>query len=153
MEKIIKDTEIEKLPSNGVVLAGGCFDTIHPGHTKFLQLSKKQGKMLVILLESDISIRKLKGEDRPMNKQFTRAKNLSKLPFVDFIILLSMPTSSDYYYNLVKSICPDIIAVTSDDPLMEVKKEQASLVGGKVVVVMNRDKKYSTTIRLKESKL
>lgn len=145
MAKIIKDTEIEKLKQNGIILVGGCFDVIHKGHIKFLQLSKAQGKKLVVLLESDENISRIKGKDRPLNNQIIRAKNLSKLGFVDFIILLNTPKSSDYYYNLVKSLEPDIIAVTKGDAYLEDKKKQAELVGGRVVEVIKRDQRYSTT--------
>lgn len=145
MAQIIKDSEIDKLKQKGIVLTGGCFDAIHPGHIKFLQLSKKQGEKLVVLLESDENIKKLKGENRPLNNQVIRAENLSKIKEVDNIILLVTPKSSDYYYNLVKKLEPAIIAVTEGDAYILDKKKQAELVGGKVVEVMKRDKKYSTS--------
>lgn len=145
MTKILKDNEIDKIEKNKLVLAGGCFDVIHQAHIEFLEKSKSEGKILVLLLESDENIKRIKGNDRPLNNQLVRAENLSKLNIVDYIILLNMPDSSQYYYNLVKSIHPDIIAVTSNDPLLSIKKEQAEMVGGKVVVVMKRDENYSTT--------
>lgn len=145
MTKILKDNEIDKIEKNKLVLAGGCFDVIHQAHIEFLEKSKSEGKILVLLLESDENIKRIKGNDRPLNNQLVRAENLSKLNIVDYIILLNMPDSSHYYYNLVKSIHPDIIAVTSNDSLLEIKKEQAEMVGGRVVVVMDRDENYSTT--------
>jgi cytidyltransferase-like protein len=145
MNKILKDTNLDKLKDKNSVLVGGCFDILHPAHQEFLKLSKKEGKILIVLLESDENITKLKGAGRPVNNQTTRAKNLSKLTEVDFIILLKTPTSSQYYYNLVKLIRPAIIAVTKNDPLLNIKKDQASIVGGKVVEVMERDPKHSST--------
>ena len=146
MNIILDDDSLLPFPSKGVVLVGGCFDIIHAAHIKFLRLSKEQGKILVVLLESDANIRKLKGKNRPLNNQNTRAENLSKIEYVDYIILLKKPTSSDYYYNLVKLIQPDIIAVTSGDPLISVKKIQAEEVSGRVVEVMTRDKNHSSTL-------
>lgn len=149
MNKIYQDSEIKRIKLEKIVLAGGCFDVLHPAHIEFLKLAKKQGNYLVIFLESDNNIRKLKGENRPLNNQITRAQNLSNIEEVDAIILLNNPTSSDYYYNLVKLLEPDIIAVTVGDPLLNVKKEQAEIVGGKVVEVMERDSKHSSTQLIK----
>ncbi len=145
MKKIITDHELANFKAEGIVLVGGCFDIIHPAHLKFLELSKKQGKNLVVLLESDERIKQLKGEKRPVNNQYVRAQNLTNLPFVDYVVLLSPPPSSEYYYNLVKSLEPDIIAVTSGDPLIAIKNEQAKMVSAKVVEVMKRDTRHSST--------
>lgn len=150
MRKIVEDIEISNLKTKGVVLVGGCFDIIHKGHHKFLELSKKQGDTLIVLLESDERIRQLKGEKRPVNSQDERAKNLSKLDSVDFVVLLKSPTSPQYYYNLVKSLEPDIIAVTSGDPLLSVKKDQAKMVSAKVIEVMKRDTRHSSTSLIKK---
>lgn len=145
MSKIILDTDAAEASMEDTVLVGGCFDVLHPGHIKFLNLSKKLGKNLVVLLESDINIRNLKGKNRPMNTQSVRAENLSNNSAVDYIILLKKPDSSQYYYNLVKSVHPGIIAVTEGDPLLLVKKDQARLVSGQVVSVMKRNENYSST--------
>lgn len=145
MTKILTDSNFADIPKEGVVLAGGCFDVIHLAHIKFLKLAKEKGQFLVLLLESDENIRQMKGKDRPVNNQITRAENLSKLETVDYIILLKKPTSSNYYENIVKSIQPDIIAVTKGDPMLSVKKLQAEEVNGKVIEVMERNKEFSST--------
>lgn len=145
MTKILTDSNFVDIPKEGVVLAGGCFDVIHLAHIKFLKLAKEKGQFLVLLLESDENIRQMKGKDRPVNNQITRAENLSKLETVDYIILLKKPTSSNYYENIVKSIQPDIIAVTKGDPMLSVKKLQAEEVNGKVIEVMERNKEFSST--------
>ncbi len=145
MTKIFNDDDLSSIPKEGVVLAGGCFDIIHAAHNKFLKLSKQKGQFLALLLESDENIKQMKGKNRPVNSQITRAKNLSKLGSVDYIILLKKPTSSNYYENIVKSIQPDIIAVTKEDPLLSTKKLQAEMVGGNVVEVMERNKEFSST--------
>lgn len=145
MTKILTDSNFADIPKEGVVLAGGCFDVIHLAHIKFLKLAKEKGQFLVLLLESDENIRQMKGKYRPVNNQITRAENLSKLETVDYIILLKKPTSSNYYENIVKSIQPDIIAVTKGDPMLSVKKLQAEEVNGKVIEVMERNKEFSST--------
>lgn len=146
MAIIIKDTEIGNIDKDkNVVLVGGCFDILHPAHIEFLKRAKEKGDVLVVLLESDENVKKLKGENRPMHKQRERAENLSLIESVDVIVMLSFPDSPNYYYNLVNLLHPDIIAVTKGDPLLEVKKDQANMVGGKVAEVMERIEKHSST--------
>ena len=144
MAKVIKDTDVVQLPPKSV-LAGGCFDVLHPAHEEFLKKAKEHGNNLCILLESDSNIKKLKGTHRPLNNQSIRAKNLSNMGIVDIIILLNNPNSSQYYYNLVKLLRPAIIAVTAGDTLLDVKMAQAESVGGKVVEVMKRNTLHSST--------
>lgn len=134
-----------KTRSKTIVLVGGCFDVIHEAHIEFLKKAKMQGDILVLLLESDENIRKMKGENRPVNNFIKRANNLESLVIVDYIIRLSSKVSDSYYFNLTKLIQPDIIALTKGDPLTEKKKQQAIEVGGQIREVMERDKKYSST--------
>lgn len=150
MKKLIDENKLSKIKTNGIVLVGGCFDIIHPAHLTFLELSKSLGNKLIVLLESDERIKQLKGEGRPVNKQLVRGKNLANLPFVDYVVNLKSQTSPEYYYNLVKLIEPDIIAVTSGDPLLSVKQDQAKKVSGKVVEVMKRDSRHSSTELIKK---
>lgn len=145
MNKIINDQQISSINVENIVLVGGSFDILHPGHIKFLTKAKHLGSTLMVLLESDERIRQLKGENRPVNNLRTRAKNLANLDIVDYVILLSPKTSNNYYYELVKQVKPAIIAVTKGDPLLDIKKDQAQMVKGKVVEVMERNTRYSTT--------
>lgn len=148
---IISDENIEPLVKtlkqrgNKIVLVGGCFDVLHDAHTVFLEKAKQQGDVLVLLLESDENIKRLKGKDRPVNNIEKRALALEALVFIDLIVKLPSKVSDDYYMNLTKLISPDIIAITKNDPLTFIKKVQAERVGGKVVEVMERDENFSST--------
>lgn len=128
-----------------VVLTGGCFDVLHDAHIRFLTGAKKEGDILILLLESDGNIQKLKGKERPVNNFIKRANTLEGLGFIDLIIELSPNVSDEYYYNLTKLIQPDIIALTKGDPLIENKEKQAKEVGGEIRIIMERDEKYSST--------
>ena len=128
-----------------VVLTGGCFDILHDAHIRFLTGAKKEGDILILLLESDANIQKLKGSDRPVNNFIKRANTLEGLGFIDLIVELSPNVSDKYYYNLTKLIQPDIIALTKGDPLTENKEKQAKEVGGEIRIIMERDEKYSST--------
>jgi len=126
-------------------LVGGCFDIVHLGHLRFLEKAKKQGDILVILLESDENIKKIKGKNRPINNQSNRAEFLTKLKMVDYIIKLPMMKNDEEYLNLVKKIKPKIIAVSEDDKNIVQKRGQARLVGAKLIKVIDLVKQQSTT--------
>lgn len=114
------------------VLVGGCFDLIHFGHTVFLEKSKGLGDYLVVALESDENVTKLKGKGRPFHSQAQRAKMLESLTFVDEVIKLPTMKSDTDYERLVKKVKPAIIAVTKGDPLLEKKRSHAAKVDAKV---------------------
>jgi len=117
------------------ILIGGCFDLIHIGHIYFLEEAKKLGDKLVVLLESDETIKRLKGEHRPIHTQKERKKMLESIKFVDEVISIPPLKTDKEYYNLVQKINPDIIAITEGDPILEKKQEQAKLIGARAVVV------------------
>jgi len=128
-----------------IVLVGGCFDILHPGHLQFLEKANKEGDILIVALESDRKVHELKGEGRPVNSQIKRAEALAKLSSVDIVLLLPYLKDNKDYFQLVKDIKPDIIAVTSLDPKMKLKEKQAKAVGGKLKIVTQRLKEYSTS--------
>ena len=133
-----------------VVLAGGCFDILHPGHIEFLQKAKRLGDTLIILLESDENVKNLKGEKRPINNLKIRTENLFTTGCVNIVVPLDSEVSDNYYEKIVNSISPDIIAITKGDPLTEVKTKQAKMAGGKVEIIMERNPKHSTTLLIKK---
>lgn len=145
IEKALRSVKKYKATGKKIVLAGGCFDILHIGHIAFLEKSKNSGDFLVLLLESDESIKLLKGKNRPLNSQKNRAAVLSAIKFVDLVVLLPGVFKTPDYYKLVNSIKPDIIAVTSNDPNLSVKKLQAKESGGVLKVVLKKIPEHSTT--------
>lgn len=128
-----------------IVLAGGFFDILHEGHIKFLENSKKYGDYLFVLLEDDDKARQIKGPKRPINSQKDRAKILSSLRSVNYVILLKNMTTNDQYDKLIIQMMPSIIATTYNDPYIDHKKRQAKLTNGKVIYVIRRIYNHSTT--------
>jgi FAD synthetase len=112
-----------------IVLVGGCFDILHIGHVRFLSEARAMGDYLVVLLENDKSVKKLKGKNRPVFTQKERAEMLSFLSSVDLVVLLPAMENDNDYLSLVKKIKPDIVAVTEGDPRIEKKSWQAKKVG------------------------
>jgi len=128
-----------------IVLVGGCFDVLHLGHVVFLEKAKKLGDKLVVLLESDESIKKEKGNNRPINNQENRAKMLMSLKVVDEVIKLPEMKTDEEYVALIKKISPSIIAITDGDKRILQKREQAKIVGAKLVVVTKLIPQQSTS--------
>lgn len=132
-EKKLKNTEelssiIDDLrkKQKKIVWTNGCFDILHPGHTKYLSKAKEQGDYLIVGLNSDESVRKLKGEGRPIYNQNQRAEVLSSLSCVDFIIIYSEPTSKDY----LSMFKPDIFAKGGDYTMETINLEERKIVEG-----------------------
>lgn len=127
-----------------IVLVGGCFDILHPGHVFFLKEAKKAGDILIVLLESDKKVRELKGLNRPVQTQKDRAKVLSALRYVDRVICLPFIEHEFQYDQLIAKIKPDIIALTRGYP-NHYHKRTADLVGAKLKYVTGVVGRYSTT--------
>jgi len=127
-----------------IVLVGGCFDLIHFGHIQFLEKAKAQGGMLFVLLESDASIKRLKGVDRPIHNQIQRAHMLASLQMVDYVILLP-PLESKEYDDIIGTLKPDILATTEGDPDRSHKERQAKKTHAQVIDVVKRNDEFSTS--------
>lgn len=106
----ILDTFREDNKDKKIVFTNGCFDILHIGHLRYMEEASKLGDILVIGLNSDKSVRRLKGPDRPINNQNDRAELLSALEFVDYVIIFEEDTP----YELIKKIQPDILVKGGD---------------------------------------
>lgn len=105
-------TIVKKLKSGGrqIVFTNGCFDILHRGHAEYLAEAKKLGDVLIVGLNSDASVRKIKGPKRPLNKEKDRAIVLSALEVVDYVVVFGDGTP----YNLIKAIKPDVLVKGGD---------------------------------------
>nr|WP_237673233.1 D-glycero-beta-D-manno-heptose-7-phosphate kinase [Halarcobacter bivalviorum] len=108
--------EIEKislrLKNQGkkVVFTNGCFDILHRGHVSYLNVAKSFGDVLILGLNSDASVKRLKGEDRPINNEEDRAYILSALECIDYVVIFDEDTP----YELIKVVEPDILVKGAD---------------------------------------
>ncbi|RKY34983.1 MAG: D-glycero-beta-D-manno-heptose 1-phosphate adenylyltransferase, partial [Candidatus Duberdicusella sinuisediminis] len=114
--KVIKVSKLASLvktlkkKKKKIVFTNGCFDLIHPGHIKLLSSAKKYGEVLILGLNSDSSIRKIKGEKRPIFKEKERIEILSAITYIDYIVVFKEETP----FKLIKIIKPDVLVKGGD---------------------------------------
>ncbi len=118
-----------------IVLVGGCFDILHYGHIDFLTRAAALGDRLVVALESDENVRRLKNDKRPIHPQQWRKDMLSALRVVNEVIALGPMKTDQDYRTLVARVRPAVIAVTQGDPMIEKKREHAASIGARVVAI------------------
>lgn len=118
-----------------MVLTGGCFDLLHFGHITLLEEAKKQGDILVVLLESDKRIQELKGSSRPLHSQKDRAYMLMALKSVDYVVCLPDIMTDEDYDLVTKKLQPAIIATTRGSEAMAYIEKQAKEIGASVFLV------------------
>lgn len=126
------DEHRETLQQQQMVFTNGCFDIIHRGHVSYLAQARQLGDLLVVGLNSDASVRRLKGPSRPVNDEASRALVLASLEMVDYVVVFDEDTP----YNLIKKTQPDVLVKGGDYTLDNIVG--ADLVmqrGGKVLTI------------------
>ncbi len=129
-----------------IVLATGVFDLFHAEHQLFLTKAKRIGNFLIVGIESDQRVRQLKGPQRPKQPQHQRLQQVLDHPSVDTAFILPSHFSSPKdHSNLIQTISPHVLAVSSHTPHLQKKREILSKHGGQVEVVHYFNPKVSTT--------
>lgn len=132
-----------KNKSKKIVFTNGCFDIIHAGHVIYLNKAKKLGDILIVGLNSDSSVKKLKGNNRPVIIEDDRAYIISNLKPVDFVVIFNDNTP----YNLINEIKPDYLVKGSDYKNQEVAgSDIVKSYGGQVVFIDYVNEKSTTNI-------
>ena len=106
----------EKDLQKRVIFTNGCFDILHKGHLTLLKEARSLGDKLIVGLNSDVSVKRLKGNDRPFNDITTRKEQLELIPYVDEVVIFDEDTP----YNLIKNIKPDLIVKGGDYTVEEI---------------------------------
>jgi rfaE bifunctional protein nucleotidyltransferase chain/domain len=132
LDELKKIREYYKKKSKKVVFTNGCFDLIHSGHVDYLIKAKNLGDYLIVGLNTDDSVRRIKGEKRPILNQNERAFILSSLKPVDFVCLFDEDTPA----KIIAELIPDILIKGSDWSIDKiVGKDIVEENGGKVVTI------------------
>lgn len=127
--------------NKSIVFSNGCFDIIHRGHIEYLAKASDLGDKFIIGLNTDASIKRLKGPSRPINNQDARAIVLAALQFVDAVVLFDEDTP----YNLIKAVQPDVLVKGNDYKPEDIVGYDIVTAKGGVVTTVELVEGYSTT--------
>ena len=143
--RLVARVAIERRKGTKIVLANGCFDLFHVGHIRYLAGAKSLGEILIVGINSDRQVRKLKGENRPFMPENERAEIVSALKFVDYVTIFDEPTVTE----LLRAVRPDFHAKGTDyTPETVPEREIVKEFGGQVAIVGD-PKDHSSTDLLK----
>ena len=136
----------EKRNGRKIVFTNGCFDLLHPGHIRGFELARQMGEVLIVGLNSDSSVRQLKGPARPVIPEQERAEILCALESIDAVVIFDELTPRE----VISRLLPDLLVKGSDWPGDQiVGREEVEAAGGRVVSIPLVPG-YSTTTILKE---
>src|SRR5579863_7967366 len=132
LDKVIERVSELKRRGKRVVFTNGCFDLLHPGHTRYLAEARSLGDALLVALNSDRSVRTLKGEGRPVVPEAERAETLAALRVVDYVIIFDALTPRE----VIARVLPQILVKGADwGPGEIVGREEVERAGGRVVSI------------------
>ncbi len=146
-KKIFKNLEalplINRWKSEGkkIVFTNGCFDLLHLGHVDYLEKAREQGDVLVVGLNSDKSVRSIKGRERPIMEEYGRARLLASMYFVDIVVLFDEDTPME----IISKITPDVLIKGKDYEISNIVGADLVLKNGGEVVTIDLVEGHSTS--------
>lgn len=127
--------------SGNIVFTNGCFDILHLGHVDYLEKAAEKGSKLIVGLNTDRSVKKLKGPQRPLNNEYSRARILAALQFIDAVVLFEEDTP----LKLIMSIIPDVLVKGDDYDIDNIVGADFVINNGGKVETVALVKGHSTT--------
>jgi D-beta-D-heptose 7-phosphate kinase/D-beta-D-heptose 1-phosphate adenosyltransferase len=140
---------LESFRGNRIVFTNGCFDLLHVGHVRYLNEAKKLGDLLFVGVNTDASVKRLKGPNRPVQNEKDRAEILSELKAVDFVCLFDEDTP----YELIKIVKPHVLVKGGDWPAEKIVGSDLVLNWGGEVKSLNFVPGKSTTALIEKSQM
>ena len=148
-DSLTKKIALWRFKNYKIVFTNGCFDILHRGHVEYLCKAASYGDVLIVGLNSDASVRNIKGESRPVQDEKSRALILASLQYVTVVVLFDEDTP----YNLIKQVQPDVLVKGADyNPEEIVGYDIVSAKGGEVVTIDLVEGHSTTNILNKISK-
>jgi D-glycero-beta-D-manno-heptose 1-phosphate adenylyltransferase len=138
--ELVKVLAAHRANNEKIVLANGCFDLLHVGHTRYLSGAKAEGDILVVAINSDDGVRKLKGEGRPILPELERAELVAALESVDYVIIFDEPNAEP----LLEALRPNIHAKGTDYTAETVPERAVADRLGIRVAIVGDAKNHST---------
>ncbi len=139
--RLIARVAVERQKGAKIVLANGCFDLFHVGHIRYLAGAKELGDCLIVGINSDQQVGKLKGENRPFMPAQERAEIVTALRFVDYVTIFNEPTVEE----LIRAIRPDFHAKGTDYTTESVPERETVIAVGGQVAIVGDPKNHSST--------
>lgn len=139
--RLVARVAVERRENKKIVLANGCFDLFHVGHIRYLAGAKELGDCLIVGINSDEQVRKLKGENRPYMTEDERVEIVSAFKFVDFVTIFEEPTVEE----LIRAIRPDFHAKGTDYTTETVPEREIVRQCGGQVAIVGDPKDHSST--------
>ncbi len=139
---------VSKLNSEKIVMTNGCFDILHAGHITYLEEAKLLGDRLLVAVNDDVSVSRLKGPKRPINSLDDRLKVLNGLVSVDWVISFSEDTP----VRLIKDLKPDVLVKGGDYQLSEIIGGQEGLANGGKIKALSYKEGFSTSAIIEKLK-
>lgn len=141
LTEAIQRRQAWKLASEQVVFTNGCFDILHLGHVDYLEKARETGTKMIVAVNSDASVRTLKGPERPVNNEYARARIIASLQFVDLVIVFNDETPLE----LITQLMPDILVKGDDYSIATIVGSKEVISAGGQVKTIPLVPSYSTT--------
>ncbi len=148
LEQLVATRKQWEKSNEKVVFSNGCFDILHLGHIDYLEKASQLGNRLIIGLNTDVSVRKLKGENRPINPEYARARILAALEFVDAVVLFGEETP----LKLISTLLPDVLVKGNDYSIENIVGAKEVLANGGEVKTISLVEGFSTTSTIEKMK-
>jgi len=148
LDQLKKEIARQKLKGKKIVVTNGVFDLLHQGHLSSLQEAAIQGDFLVVALNADESVKRLKGSERPIQDQQTRALVLANLMVVDAVVIFETDTPKEIIIELM----PDVLVKGGDYTIEQIAGAQEVLAAGGKVVLAHIVDGFSTTLTIDKLK-
>jgi D-glycero-beta-D-manno-heptose 1-phosphate adenylyltransferase len=148
LEDLTNQVENWQSEGNKIVFTNGCFDIVHLGHIDYLEKARNLGDKLVLGLNTDASVKRLKGEHRPVVNEYARSRMMAAFEFVDAVVLFDEPTPKE----LIETVKPDILVKGDDYTVETIVGADFVIAMGGVVKTISLVKGYSTTSLIEKIK-
>lgn len=148
LESLQRHLAVWRFRDKKIIFTNGCFDILHAGHIDYLMKSADMGDILIVGLNTDDSVRKLKGNNRPVNPQDARAIALASLAYVNAVVLFDEDTP----YDLIKMVQPDVLVKGNDYKEEEIVGNDIVKAHGGKIVTVDLVPGYSTTALIEKLK-
>lgn len=141
--KIAEFCQVLRDGGQRIVFTNGCFDILHAGHVRYLKQARSYGDCLVLGLNTDASVRRLKGPERPINNEHDRAEVVGALKYVDYVVFFDEPTAEE----LIRQVHPDVYVKGGDYTIETLPEGQIVLgYGGQVELVKLVEGRSTTNV-------